>query len=79
MQSIFNRDYVLQQLASPETWDVLVIGGGATGLGVALDAVSRGYRTLLVEQADFAKELPAGVPNWYMAGYVTWRREISSL
>lgn len=36
-------------------WDVLVIGGGATGLGVALDAVARGYRTLLVEQADFAK------------------------
>lgn len=55
MQNIFNRDYVLQQLASGETWDVLVIGGGATGLGVALDAVSRGYKTLLVEQADFAK------------------------
>lgn len=55
MQSIFNRDYVLQQLASGEIWDVLVIGGGATGLGVALDAVSRGYKTLLVEQADFAK------------------------
>lgn len=36
-------------------WDLLVIGGGATGLGVALDAVSRGYRTLLVEQSDFAK------------------------
>lgn len=37
------------------TWDLLVIGGGATGLGIALDAVSRGYKTLLVEQADFAK------------------------
>lgn len=36
-------------------WDLLVIGGGSTGLGVALDAVSRGYRTLLVDQADFAK------------------------
>lgn len=36
-------------------WDLLVIGGGSTGLGVALDAVSRGYRTLLVEQSDFAK------------------------
>ncbi|MBS1563386.1 MAG: glycerol-3-phosphate dehydrogenase/oxidase [Bacteroidetes bacterium] len=38
-----------------DSWDLLVIGGGATGLGIALDAVSRGYKTLLLEQADFAK------------------------
>lgn len=37
------------------TWDVLVIGGGATGLGVAVEAVSRGYRTLLLEAGDFAR------------------------
>ncbi len=36
-------------------WDMLIIGGGATGLGCALDAASRGYKTLLVEQHDFAK------------------------
>ena len=36
-------------------WDVIVIGGGATGLGTAVEAASRGYRTLLVEQLDFAK------------------------
>lgn len=36
-------------------YDVLVIGGGASGLGAALEAVSRGYRTLLLEQNDFAK------------------------
>ncbi|CAL1520319.1 glycerol-3-phosphate dehydrogenase/oxidase [Chitinophaga sp. MM2321] len=36
-------------------WDVVVIGGGATGLGAALEAVTRGYRTLLLEQTDFAK------------------------
>ncbi|GAB3431097.1 glycerol-3-phosphate dehydrogenase/oxidase [Niabella aquatica] len=36
-------------------WDILVIGGGATGLGIALDAVTRGYKVLLVEQSDFAK------------------------
>ena len=35
-------------------WDVVIIGGGATGLGCALDSVSRGYRTLVLEQADFA-------------------------
>jgi len=36
-------------------YDILIIGGGATGLGTALDAASRGYKTLLVEQSDFAK------------------------
>jgi len=36
-------------------WDVLVIGGGATGLGSALDASTRGFKTILLEQSDFAK------------------------
>lgn len=36
-------------------WDVVVIGGGASGLGAAIDAVTRGFRTLLLEQADFTK------------------------
>lgn len=36
-------------------WDCCIIGGGATGLGVAVDAASRGFSTLLVEQYDFAK------------------------
>src|SRR6185436_3030908 len=38
-----------------ESFDILVIGGGASGLGVAVDAASRGYRTLLLEAHDFAK------------------------
>ena len=47
---------ILRQLGQNEKpWDVLVIGGGATGLGVAVEAASRGYRTLLVERFDFAK------------------------
>lgn len=36
-------------------WDVIVIGGDATGLGAAVDAASRGYQTILLEQHDFAK------------------------
>lgn len=36
-------------------WDVLVIGGGATGVGIAVDAASRGYDTVLLEQSDFGK------------------------
>jgi glycerol-3-phosphate dehydrogenase len=51
-----NRDDNLQRLAATDSpWDVLVIGGGATGLGIAVDAASRGYRTVLVEQSDFAQ------------------------
>lgn len=40
---------------SPDLWDLIIIGGGATGLGAAVDAASRGYRTLVLEQGDFAK------------------------
>jgi glycerol-3-phosphate dehydrogenase len=51
-----NRDSFLAQLLDPqETWDVLVVGGGATGLGTAVEAAARGYRTALVEGSDFAK------------------------
>ena len=38
-----------------KVWDVVVIGGGATGLGTAVEAASRGYSTLLVEQGDFSQ------------------------
>jgi glycerol-3-phosphate dehydrogenase len=40
---------------SAQPWDVLVIGGGATGLGAAVEAASRGYRTLLIEKFDYCK------------------------
>jgi glycerol-3-phosphate dehydrogenase len=49
----FRRDDALTRLAS-ESFDVLVIGGGITGAGVALDAASRGLKTALVEKDDFA-------------------------
>ncbi|MHB1920925.1 MAG: glycerol-3-phosphate dehydrogenase/oxidase [Chitinophagaceae bacterium] len=45
----------MKKLKSTTLWDVIIIGGGATGLGCALDAASRGYQTLLLEQSDFAK------------------------
>jgi len=52
-----NRDDLLTDLQQNKEriWDVIVIGGGATGLGIALDAVTRGYKTLLLEQSDFTK------------------------
>jgi Glycerol-3-phosphate dehydrogenase len=46
---------MLKRLGSEPEWDVAIIGGGATGLGCAVDAASRGYRTLLIEAHDFAK------------------------
>lgn len=49
------RALSIQKLKETDQWDIIVIGGGATGLGVAVDSASRGYRTLLLEQADFAK------------------------
>lgn len=49
------RAELLAALAQPGTWDLAVVGGGATGLGVALDAAARGLRVVLVEAQDFAK------------------------
>ncbi len=51
--TLVNRDRAIERLRS-ELFDVLIIGGGATGLGAAVDAASRGYRTALIEAADFA-------------------------
>ena len=52
-----NRGTLLTELhnQSDKEWDLIVIGGGATGSGIALDATSRGYKTLLLEQSDFSK------------------------
>lgn len=51
-----NRSSILNFLKanSSAAFDIIVIGGGATGLGIALDAVTRGYKTILLEQSDFA-------------------------
>jgi glycerol-3-phosphate dehydrogenase len=46
---------MIQQLETTQEWDICIIGGGATGLGIAVDAASRGLMTLLVEKFDFAK------------------------
>lgn len=49
------REQALDQLRTTAKWDMVIIGGGATGLGAALDAAARGYKTLLLEAYDFAK------------------------
>src|SRR5207249_4522492 len=51
-RTVFDRDASLARLGQ-ESFDLLVIGGGITGTGVALDAASRGLRTALVERGDF--------------------------
>src|SRR5512133_4134928 len=50
-----NRQQLMDRLAAPHLYDVAIIGGGATGLGVALDAAARGFSVVLVESHDFAK------------------------
>ncbi|MFP6615609.1 MAG: glycerol-3-phosphate dehydrogenase/oxidase [Candidatus Hydrogenedentota bacterium] len=52
-----NRIDMLQRVqdAGKSVWDIVIVGGGATGLGTAVDSASRGYKTLLLEQHDFAK------------------------
>ena len=50
-----NRDKNILLLSEVSVWDLIVIGGGATGLGAALDAASRGMKVLLIEKYDFSK------------------------
>ena len=51
-----DRNLLLSRLVNQEkVWDVVVIGGGATGLGCAVDAAARGYEVALFEREDFAK------------------------
>lgn len=76
------RSQALQQLAQTDDWDIIIIGGGATGLGVAVDAATRGYRTLLLESHDFAKgtssrstKLVHGGVRYLAQGYIDLVRE----
>ncbi|MDX2111969.1 MAG: glycerol-3-phosphate dehydrogenase/oxidase [Verrucomicrobiota bacterium] len=53
---MFSRDHSLDCIRNDSRpYDFIIVGGGATGLGTAVDAASRGHRVLLVEQSDFAK------------------------
>ena len=50
------RSNMLRNLEQQDAaWDIAIIGGGATGIGTAIDSASRGYRTILFEQSDFSK------------------------
>lgn len=52
----FQRETLQERVTGrTEPWDVIVVGGGATGLGVAVDAANRGYETLLLDKSDFGK------------------------
>lgn len=50
-----NRNDQLITIETTPAWDIVIIGGGATGLGSALDAASRGFKTLCIEKTDFSK------------------------
>lgn len=58
LKRIFNymrRTEMIRAMINVPDWDICIIGGGATGLGAAVDAASRGYKTILFEKYDFAK------------------------
>ena len=50
-----DRISCIKSLGKGDQWDIVIIGGGASGLGAAVDAAKRGYKTLLLEKNDFAK------------------------
>ena len=54
-----NRSEMLRRVhkraAEGSSWDIVIVGGGATGIGIALDAAARGYDVALFESSDFGK------------------------
>jgi glycerol-3-phosphate dehydrogenase len=52
---MLSREKSFEKISNTPQWDVVVIGGGATGLGIAVDAAQRGFKVLLLEKNDFAK------------------------
>lgn len=51
-----NREAMIEEMSlMQQAYDLLIIGGGASGVGIALESAARGYKTLLLEQADFTK------------------------
>ena len=50
-----DRTKSLKKIAKKKIWDLIIIGGGSSGLGIAVDSASRGYKTLLLEKYDFSK------------------------
>lgn len=54
LPAVIERGRLLGELRKSSLWDVVIIGGGATGLGLAVDAAARGFRTALIEARDFA-------------------------
>jgi glycerol-3-phosphate dehydrogenase len=59
-----NRPEMIRRgAARRKPWDMVIVGGGATGVGVAIDAASRGYDVLLAEQNDLGKVPRAAAQN----------------
>jgi len=77
-----DRSQMLLKIQSDQKWDLIVVGGGASGLGVALDSASRGYKTLLLEKKDFSQETSSrstklihGGVRYLRQGYISLIKE----
>ena len=76
------RETQIKTLTQVSKWDILIIGGGASGLGAAVDAASRGFKTVLFEGVDFAKgtssrstKLVHGGVRYLAQGHISLVRE----
>ena len=71
-------DMMARCLGRQDPWDMVIVGGGATGMGVAVDAASRGYDVSASRAAAISERaLPAAAPNWCTAACAIWSKAIS--
>ena len=73
-----DRSQLLARLRDDTLWDAVIIGGGATGLGIAVDAAARGLKVALIERRTSPPVRRAAVPSSSMAACVTWRKATST-
>ena len=72
------REEMLARVEARTTpWDIVIIGGGATGVGVAVDAATRGFDVLLLERKISARQPRAAAPSWFTAGSAIWNKAMS--
>ena len=74
-----NRNESLKELRESDQWDIVIIGGGASGLGAVVDAAKEDTKHYFLKKMILRKELLREAPNWFMVGSAIFKMVIFRL